>query len=141
MVTEKEVIDTIWRSSPAAVRMEIIGDLRGGFFYQPRDRSVDEGEFDDDTYGFKSEDEEGAGEADVMYRYWAGVNFGRGKEYEARGGKAEELVWKWIDRNYRAGTGLGRRRNPHRPNMESGTVERVTHHRETHGPLLPGGSL
>ena len=128
-VPEKGDVDTVWRSTPETVWMEVIGSLRSGFFYQPHGRSVDEGEFDSDTYGFKFDEEAEPAESDVMYRYWPDVAFGGETEYEAREEKKEELVWKRVEPNYRVGTSRGRRGNSHQPIMELIEARRVTNHR------------
>ena len=52
-------VDTEWRPSPVSIRKEIIGAIRGDYFYTPNVQSVEDGGTDADSYGCRINLEDG----------------------------------------------------------------------------------
>ena len=118
---------TIWQ--------EIIGELCGGFDYQPHDRSVEEGDIDADMYGFTFENDNDSNAAVAMNHYWPeSYSCGNIGEEESRKGEEEGRRGRKMESNFRDGNQLARRRHSHFPSTDSSDAERTNHHRREYGP-------
>lgn len=134
LVNENAGLDTVWRSAPRSLWAEIIGELCDGFMYAPHYQSVEEGEIDSDSYGFKHVQYNGENaDPDDMERFLPEKTF-RPQWEVGQTEREEEQVDVGEDR-FRTGILLMGRRNAANPLMEQNAEERYMENRKEYGPL------
>ena len=134
LVSEKEAVDTAWRSTPVSVWYEIIGELCNGFAHLAHHQSVEDGDIDADTYGLWFDNGEEYFGADCMYHYWPEMNSHDNIEPIAMCEKREDCDTSWGKMDFRAGEAKSNRRNSHLPHLEAVDAVRTMKHMMEYGP-------